>query len=51
MMLALQRGLSDRVTVSYRGMGISEDFFVEGHRIVVAEGWTKVTRELLLQGV
>ena len=51
MLLILQRGFSDRVTVSYTDMGISGDFFVEGHRITVSEGWTVVTRELLLQGV
>jgi len=51
MMLVLQRRFSDRVTVSYSDMGISGDFFIEGHRIEVSEGWTHVTRELLLQGV
>ncbi len=51
MMTILQRRISDRVTVSYSDMGISGDFFVEGHRIVVDEGWTLVTRELLLQAV
>lgn len=51
LLLLLQRSVSDRVTVSYSDMGISEDFFVEGHRIVVSEGWTLVTSELLLQGV
>ena len=49
--LILHRHLSDRGTVSYNGMGISEDFFIEGHRITVSEGWTLVTRELFLQGV
>ena len=49
--LILRRGFSDRVTVSYGDMGINEDFFVEGHRIVVSEGWTMVARELLLQSV
>ena len=51
MILSLQRGFSDRVTVSYADMGINEDFFIEGHRLNVNEGWTLVTRELLLQGV
>ena len=51
MMLILHRSFSDRVTVQYNAMGINEDFFVEGHRITVGEGWTSVTRELLLQGV
>lgn len=51
MMLILQRGFSDRVTVSYADMGISQDFFIEGHKLIVSEGWTLVTRELLLQGV
>ena len=50
LILILQRGLSDRVTVSYSDMGISGDFFLEGHRLTVNEGWTLVTRELLLQG-
>ena len=51
MMLILQRGFSDRLTVTYSDMGISEDFFVEGHRTTVSEGWTLVERELLLRGV
>ena len=51
MLLILQRGFSDRVTVSYAAMGINEDFFIDGHKITVGEGWTTVTRELLLQGV
>ena len=51
MMLILHRGFSDRVTVNYGAMGINEDFFIEGHRTTVSEGWTMVTRELLLQGV
>lgn len=51
MALILQRSLSHRVTMSYDDMGISGDFFIEGHRISVSRGWTQVTRELLLQGV
>ena len=51
MTFILHRGFSDRVTVSYSEMGINEDFFIEGHRIVVSEGWTLVTSELLLQAV
>ena len=51
LMLMLHRRFSDRVTVSYPDMGIDGDFFIEGHRIEVARGWTHVTRELLLQGV
>ena len=51
MMSILQRGFSDRVTVSYSDMGINEDFYVEGHKITVGEGWTMVTGEFLLQGV
>ena len=51
MILILQRSFSDRVTVSYPDMGISGDFYIEGHKIVVGEGWTMVTRKLLLQGV
>ena len=51
MTFILHRGFSDRVTVSYSEMGINEDFFIEGHRVVVSEGWTLVTSELLLQAV
>ena len=51
MMSILQRGFSDRVTVSYSDMGVNEDFYVEGHKITVSEGWTLVTCEFLLQGV
>ena len=51
MMLILQRGFSDRVTVQYSAMGINEAFFIEGHRTTVGEGWSSVTGELLLQGV
>ncbi len=51
MTLILQRTFSDRVTVSYSDMGINHDFFIEGHRLTVSEGWTLLTRELLLQGV
>ena len=50
-LLMLQRSFSDRITVTYPDMGIAEDFFVEGHRITVGEGWTAVTAELLLQAV
>ena len=48
-MLLLHRSISDRVAVSYPEMGVAGDFFIEGHRIVVEEGWTRATRELLLQ--
>lgn len=51
LMLVLQRSFSDRITVSYSDMGISEDFFVEGRTITVGEGWSVVTGELLLRGV
>ena len=51
MQLILQRGLSDRVTVSYSTMGINGDFHIEGQRLLVGQGWTMVSRELLLQGV
>ena len=51
LMTMMHRGFSDRVTLSYSDMGISGDFFVEGRRIIVSEGWTMVTGELLLQGV
>ena len=51
LMLGLHSCLSDRVTVDYSDMGINEDFYVEGRRIVVGEGWTSLTTELLLQGV
>ena len=47
----LQRQLSDRLTVSYSDMGISEDFWLQGHTLRVTEGGTIVTRDLLLQGV
>ena len=50
-MLTLQRSFSDRVTVDYTAMGISSDFFIEGRRITVSEGWTSVVAEMLLQGV
>ena len=50
-LLMLQRSFSDRITVTYPDMGIAEDFFVEGRRITVGEGWTAVTAELLLQAV
>ena len=51
LMLILQRTFSDRVTLTYSDMGINGDFFVEGHRLTVGEGWTRVIRELLLEGV
>ncbi len=51
LMLVLQRGFSDRVTVRYDAMGINQDFYIEGHRITVGEGWTSVVGELLLRGV
>ena len=50
-LLMLQRSFSDRIMVTYPDMGIAEDFFVEGRRITVGEGWTAVTAELLLQAV
>ena len=50
-LLMLQRSFSDRITVTYPDMGIDEDFFVEGRRMTVGEGWTSVTAELLLQAV
>ena len=50
-MVILHRAVSDRVTVSYGAMGINEDFFIEGHKITVSEGWTLVQGELLLQAV
>ena len=49
-LLMLQRSFSDRITVTYPDMGIAEDFFVEGRRITVGEGWTAVTAELLVAG-
>ena len=51
LMLILQRGFSDRVTVNYTDMGVNEDFFIEGHKVTVSEGGTMVTGELLLRGV
>tara|TARA_Y100000310_G_scaffold50965_3_gene47066 strand:- start:3124 stop:5106 length:1983 start_codon:yes stop_codon:yes gene_type:complete len=47
----IQRRLSDRVTVSYSDMGISEDFFVEGESWVIDEGGTMVEQQLQLRGV
>lgn len=47
----LQRGFSDRVRLRYPAMGIDADFFVEGRRLSVGEGWTRVECELLLQRV
>ena len=47
----LQRGFSDRVRLRYPSMGIDADFFVEGRRLSVGEGWTRVECELLLQSV
>ena len=44
MMLILQRAFSDRVTVNYSTMGINGDFYVEGHRLIVSQGWTMVTK-------
>ena len=49
--LMLHAGLSDRVKVVYTDMGIDEDFFIEGRRIEVSEGWTLVTTEFLLQAI
>ena len=50
-MLLLHRSISDRVAVRYPEMGIDGHFFIEGHRIIVEEGWARATRELLLQSV
>ena len=47
----LQRGFSDRVRLRYPAMGIDADFFVEGRRLSVGDGWTRVECELLLQSV
>ncbi len=47
----LQRGFSDRVRLRYPAMGMDADFFVEGRRLSVGEGWTRVECELLLQSV
>lgn len=51
LMLVLQRTFSDRLTVVYSDMGINGDFYVEGHRITVDQGWTQVRREFLLEAV
>ena len=45
----LQLSLSDRVSVRYADMGVSGDFFVEGHRLKVGQGGKRVKRTLLLQ--
>ncbi len=50
-MLLLHRSISDRVAVRYPEMGIDGHFFIEGHRIIVEDGGTRATRELLLQSV
>ena len=47
----LQRGFSDRVRLRYPSMGIDADFFIEGRKLSVAEGWTSVECEMLLQSV
>ena len=47
----LQRGFSDRVRLRYPSMGIDADFFIEGRKLSVAEGWTRVECEMLLQSV
>lgn len=47
----LQRGFSDRVRLRYPSMGIDADFFIEGRKLSVGEGWTRVECELLLQSV
>ena len=46
--LLLQRGVSDRVRVSYPDMGIDRAFFIEGRSITVSEGGSLVAGELLL---
>ena len=46
--LLLQRGVSDRVRVSYPDMGIDLAFFIEGRSITLSEGGSLVTGELLL---
>ncbi len=45
----LQRGFSDRVRLRYPSMGIDADFFIEGRKLSVGEGWTSVECELLLR--
>jgi hypothetical protein len=47
----IQRRLSDRITVSYSDMGISEDFFIEGESWVIDQGGTMVEQQLQLRGV
>ncbi len=46
--LLLQRGVSDRVRVSYSDMGIDRAFFIEGRSITLSEGGSLATGELLL---
>ena len=48
-LLMLQLRLSDRVTVRYHDMGVSGDFFVEGHALEVEQGGSLVERTLLLR--
>ena len=47
----IQRRISDRVTVSYSDMGISEDFFMEGESWRFEEGGTLAEQSVQLRGV
>ncbi len=47
----IQRRTSDRVTINYADMGISEDFFIEGEAWDVSEGGTIITVVWYLRGV
>ena len=47
----IQRHISDRVTVSYSDMGISEAFYIEGESWSFEEGGTRTEQTLQLRGV
>lgn len=48
-LLMLQLRLSDRVALRYDDIGVSGDFFVEGHSLEVAQGGKQFERALLLR--
>ena len=45
----LRLGFSDRVRLRYPDMGIDAGFFIEGRKLSVGEGWTRVECEMLLE--
>ncbi len=48
-LLMLQLRLSDRVALRFQDMGVSSDFFVEGHSLEVGQGGRRLERALLLR--